>query len=547
MPENNALPSYGETSSIGNFMFAPVEGVNENHLENLKRLDAAQAEHQKTQQAKLGLINKMTGDIDVDYKGLLPHDQEAIKKETDALVDLQTQFLQAGGDPQKSPSQYSTYNKAMMQVKQHVALANTRTQMLKAYRDMANADAKGAQKLNQDKAAAGIAKLMVSDWDALGNTDWQSEILQEQAEPLGKMLDGIVKSNFAKDKASTDNVQVGGDYFYQKEHHENFTPEQGRSVAKAMTSNSYPNSKESVDKAWLDMSTTTPEVAKQLVDANIAKGQSQALAEQNAKEDFVYNQMMDIHHSEQTKYKFLSETPQSKLNRTVGAGNAKLAAKGVWLYDAAKALYDENSTAATNVSYKPVFNTSASPLMFQGISGVTGKKLGTYTEPVLDKDGKQAFGQNGEALTRQVPNVLVVAGKDPNSGKVFVVTSESQAAAKKSGKSQDEFINFAEPQDFMTYLGDKSTAGTTDGAILIAKQNKEHVNNKTVFNNKPQPTPAQKSSQVITQTKLTPSNQPKTASGKKEYTKAQLAEKAKAAGYTYEEYYDLVKDKVTVK
>ncbi len=43
------------------------------------------------------------------------------------------------------------------------------------------------------------------------------------------------------------------------------------------------------------------------------------------------------------------------------------------------------------------------------------------------------------------------------------------------------------------------------------------------------------------------SSAPKAASAKKVYTKAELTKKAKDAGYTYDEYYKLVKDKVEVK
>ena len=126
-----------------------------------------------------------------------------------------------------------------------------------------------------------------------------------------------------------------------------------------------------------------------------------------------------------------------------------MAAKGAWLYDMAKQAFDESSTSLTKTVYQPVYNKTATPLAIMKLGGLTDKQLGSYTEEVYDGE---------KWVERTVPNKVVIAGRDINSGRFYIVTTESQKKAEKTGIANDEFIEMPNPQAFI----DSCVTGATD-------------------------------------------------------------------------------------
>lgn len=187
-----------------------------------------------------------------------------------------------------------------------------------------------------------------------------------------------------------------------------------------------------------------------------------------------------------------------------------------------------------------------------GVSGLEGRQLGQF---IISEDGKTA------------PNIIVKAFRNPD-GQIGVITAESQALYE-AGATPDPVRFFKTPYNLITALVNGAPSegkDITKTDKLLGNINKVEAEYRNKYGNNWEAQAGLTPEQIakrdeIRKTQWTPTVnnkpvaqpvvQPKTTApktqAKKQYTKAELTAKAKAAGYTYNEYYDLVKDKVEVK
>jgi hypothetical protein len=474
------------------------------HLKNLEGIDKA-IEEQKAHRAVAGkVLNTLLADKNPKLDGVYPQDVPYLQ-ELGNDVTKATAALAAYGTPNfQDPNYLKLYQDRENAKTKLASTVGASSSFNKGIHSVGNIFSTGEGKDKYDEAdyaqkLADIKATHPSERYGEKYVDPES-LLKPRTKGLHEVLSSLVHQSYSKmpEQGDISDVFNKGGYVIQKEHKENFDDATAKEVASSMVSGRYENSKEVVDKAWNELNATNKPQADQYLAqySNL----DPVTAKFKAQQDFVKDQLMQTYHIESTAYKFKGNTPEAKEYAKLSAGEKKAVQQGEWLYKAMKSMFDVNSPNATKFQYQPVFSESAPPVELVGETWVNGKKLGTYEVKETDA--------NGVEHTKQLPNEIIRAGRDEKTGKVFMVTTESQAKARQTHKSTDEFIEVPSIKDGIQLVGSLlKGVNTVQGAFGAAKLDKQNAivdpaTNTITLKTKPTAQSEAKKKEVITKIPL---------------------------------------------
>lgn len=445
MAENNALPYMAENSSnIGNYIFDKVETPLAVHLDNLKRIDAAQAEHWKTQQAKMGLISKMYDGLNPKFDGASAFDVKFLQGKADELHQEFADILGKGLNPLEHPDAFNKINQDKSRLALWTAAAVDRNKQGTLYHNALDADAKSADpKFEKNSGANGYAEFMTTPIDKYseGNVDWDSKILVPKVPDLDLSIDKYINLTYKKPTVTQTNdspANASPDEIWMHKTTENMP--QGHIRTFAETAPSMPNLKPSVDKWWTQEKIDNPDGVSVVMDKYLKQNQNPTLAEDNAKKDLLEAKVLHQHYqnSDEFIYRGLSANGKKALIYTrSGATQQKDALFG----DAANLADYWNGKKGAGAAF-----TDVKLQPFQ--------KIETIQVPDPNDPSKTIPKQQ----ITLVPNKITDMGITPE-GKHWIVTTESQDLFSQNKFGNQPEIEFESPRALTSYIGTRTANG----------------------------------------------------------------------------------------
>lgn len=473
-PTGSDMPYVAENpSGIGAVFFDKAPDLLSIHMKNLEEIDKGLGEKQKQKEAATKVLGTLLADKNPKIDGIFPQDTPYLRDLGSDVIKKQAQLAGYGTPNFSDPNYvdlYTQYKESKNKLEGMISASKSFNKDVTKIGDIF-ATGQGKDKYDEATFASefGKARQMHPEERYSQNGVSPSTWLKEREPELGEIFQNAAKQIVKPIKMTSENLPTTfGGRFMSKEHGENFTPEQGEAVINQIESGLLPHSKQALDKAWAAVS---PSVMKVYKDKYALNGVADDLAESMAKKDWAKDQFMHQYHRELTNYKLGAETAEAKMYEKAHAAENKLAQEGAWVNDLTAGITAKNTDQLTKTPYESVTGKKMEFMATTALNGIT--KLKPYNEPLINPEtGKQAVDMNGAPMSKQMPNSILLAGKDPATGVYFLITNQSRSKAQQTGLMKDEIEQFSTPTELRDRIADLAGGKARAGAYEAAKQRK---------------------------------------------------------------------------